>query len=426
LRRSADHRPTSAPRVSVALALALSALGHALFGWGLHEATTLPDLGIELSLPSEVELGLAEPVEAAPAPPAPPESPPPEPAKPPPARAEGRGADAGARDGGLEDGGVADASAPERRDAGAPDAGAGVAAGPNAPRLPEGTQIAVRIDIARIRASAVADDVRGLLAAIPDFRALLAGSGIDPVTQLDRLLIASPNLSREKVVIAGRYVGGLEVVEGAVARLAEAHGASAPWGTSGGVRTARWASDDPTERLVALVGPQHFVIARPEDLPRVLAIAAARSGKKKRGKPAGGEQPAEALLSMETGEGLSLEVEGVARFVRAGRQGIPSTLRMSATELPAERVLVRAHLTYASADEASTAAAFWERARATYARNPLVVLLGLGAPLGAATIEAEGTAVDAALTLELDQTKLIVGYVRELIAPPAPAQPKAP
>jgi hypothetical protein len=71
--------------------------------------------------------------------------------------------------------------------------------------LPPGAQIAVRVDMQRIRASPIAEDVRGLLAAIPDWKALLDGSGIDPVDDIDRLLLATPNLQRSRVVIAGRY-----------------------------------------------------------------------------------------------------------------------------------------------------------------------------------------------------------------------------
>jgi hypothetical protein len=284
-------------------------------------------------------------------------------------------------------------------------------------RIPEGAQIAIRVDMDRIRGSVVAADVRELLAAIPDFRALLEGSGVEPVTQLDRLLIATPNLQREKVVIAGRYLGGVETVEGAVRALAEARGVAAPWTRTAGVATAPWANRDPTERVIALVGPQHFVIARPTDLPRVLAIAAARKVRgAKKGKER--EHPADALLSMEPLEGLSLEVEGVGQFVRKGRQGIPRTLRLSATENSPQRVALRAHLQFEDEGQAQVGLTFWDGARKTYARNPLVALLGLGAPLNDAELTQHGTDVDAVITLSADQARLILGYARELVSGP--------
>ncbi|MFM2419433.1 MAG: hypothetical protein RL385_4156 [Pseudomonadota bacterium] len=364
---------------------------------------TAPDLGIELSVPIELELGMAEPMEAAPAtaaeaPVVPPDR----------AAAAQPGSDGTPRE------------KPRRQPI---EAGAGVqqpstnAASDAGARVPEGAQIAIRVDMDRIRSSVVAADVRALLAAIPDFRALLEGSGIDPVNQLDRLLIATPNLQREKVVIAGRFLGDVEAVEGAVQALADARGIAAPWTRTAGVATAPWANRDATERVIALVGPQHFVIARPTDLPRVLAIAATRKVRgAKKGKDR--EHPADALLSMEPMEGLSLEVEGVGQFVRKGRQGIPRTLRLSATEESQERVAVRAHLQFEDDLQAQAGLTFWEGARKSYARNPLIALLGLGAPLNDAELTQQGSSVDAAITLSADQTRLILGYARELIAPP--------
>jgi hypothetical protein len=366
---------------------------------------TAPDLGIELSVPIELELGMADPMEAAPANAA--EAPVVAPDR---AAAAQPGSDGTPPQKPRRQPIEADAGVQQSPTVSASDAGTGA-------RIPEGAQIAIRVDMDRVRSSVVAADVRALLAAIPDFRALLEGSGIDPVNQLDRLLIATPNLQREKVVIAGRYLGGVEAVKAAVQALADARGIAAAWTRTAGVATAPWANRDATERVIALVGPQHFVIARPTDLPRVLAIAATRKVRgAKKGKEH--EHPADALLSMEAMEGLSLEVEGVGQFVRKGRQGIPRTLRLSATEESPERVAVRAHLHFEDDPQAQAGLTFWEGARKSYARNPLIALLGLGAPLNDAELTQQGSDVDAVITLSADQTRLILGYARELISPP--------
>ena len=418
-----------APRWLLPLAITLSLLLHAAASFVSLVVLRPPELDIEFELPMDVELGTAEAIGVA-------EAPPPAPSEPAAAGKPAAGGP-GAHDASLADAGVphdagvaaasdaalgdAAASKPRQRDAGALQAGLSADAGSVA-RLPPGAQIALRVDMARIRKSPVAAEVRALLAAIPDWKALLDGSGIDPIEQVDRLLIATPNLQRDKIVLAGRYLGGEQVVRDAVERLASAKGVPAPWHREGSVQVAPWANADATPRVIALVGPEHFTISRAEDLPRVLAFAAARAERSKKGarKPPPQQHPADALLSMEDGEGMSLEVEGAAQFVRRGRRGIPERLRLSALERPGARLDVHGTFTYLDGTAAEDARDYWVGLRDRYAGNTLVALLGLSGPLQSATVERSDSEVRIALTLSADQVRLILGYVRELLSPPAP------
>jgi hypothetical protein len=374
-----------------------------------------PELDMEFTLPMDVELGTAEglavaPV-AAPAPASPTQA----------GQTVSGDGDAGMADASVADASVADARArdagPRVRDAGARDAAVEPAlanqADAGAARIPPGAQIALRVDMTRIRNSPIAPDVRRLLAAIPDWKALLDGSGIDPLEQLDRLLIATPNLQREKIVLAGRYLGGEQVVRDAVAKLGQARGVPTPWRTQGNVQIAPWANADATPRMIALIGPEHFAIAREEDLPRVLAIASARAkGKKKQG-----QHPADALLSMEENEGISVEIEGAANFVRKGRRGVPEHLRLSAIELPRLRADLHGVLSYADATAAADAVDYLKALRDRYASNALVALMGLSDPLEEAELEQTDRDVRIKLTLTAEQMRLILGYLRELFGP---------
>jgi len=440
-----------APRWLLSVALLGSALLHLGVVLLVGVLFRAPELDVEFTLPMDVELGTSEAVEATL--PASPPAPLPDEAAP----AGGAGArageaiDAGLRDdAGLADAAiVADASLADASvaDAGAVDAGtrrkprdagtaalasldgggslagdrgdaSGAAAGArtgSSLHVPPGAQIAVRVDMARLRESPLAGDVRGLLQAIPDWRALLEGSGIDPLEQLDRLLIATPNLQRDKIVVAGRYVGGEQVVRDAVQRLADARGVAAPWQREGAIPVAPWANADRTERVIALVGPRHFTISRPEDLPRVLALAAARArGAKGRAR----KEPAEALLAMEEDEGLSLEVDGVAQFVKRGRRVVPESMRLSAREAGRNIALVGTFV-YPDGAQASDARAAWDELRGTYARNPLVMLLGLAGVLADAEVAQHEDEVRVEVALTIEQTRLVLGYVRELVRPPA-------
>lgn len=420
-------REQPAPPWLLVASLGLSALLHVGAWLFVSFVLRAPELDIEFTLPMDVELGTTESL-----------SPVATPAAESPAQS---GVGASAAGAALLDGSVDAAIADAGTDAGPDgaardggrakkqsDGGAEIPAlandgGAEPARLPPGTQIAVRVDMARIRESPIASDVRALLVAIPDWQALLDGSGIDPVEQLDRLLIATPNLQREKLVLAGRHRGGPALVEQAVAQLAAARGVEAPWREQGNVRIAPWANRDATARVIAGIGPSHFAIARAEDLPRVLAIAAARARPKKRGAAA--EHPAEALLTMEPDEGLSLEVDGVAQFVRRGRRGIPDKLRVAAIERPGERIELRARFSYGDDARASDAREYLATLRDQYAGNGLIVLLGLSDPLEDAKIEQQAAEVEVTIGLSAEQTRLILGYVRELVSPPA-TRPPAP
>ncbi|MDB4977566.1 MAG: hypothetical protein JWN48_5907 [Myxococcaceae bacterium] len=390
-----------------------------------------PELDMEFELPLDVEFGTSEElaVAQAAAPVASAAS-----GEPGTSGTTGSGGDAGARDASVDDAGVSDAaradggssdagpSKPRARDAGMPVASVLPDAGASAARLPPGAQIALRVDMTRIRKSPVAGDVRSLLSAIPDWKALLEGSGIDPIEQIDRLLIATPNLQREKIVLAGRYFGGEQVVRDAVARLGAAKGEAVPWHSEGNVQVAPWANQDATPRVIALVGPQHFAISRAEDLPRVLAIASVRAqrGRKTR---APREQPADALLSMEDDEGLSLEIEGATQFVRRGRRGVPDRLRLSIIETPNLRAEVRGVFSYADEALAADGLSYLTELRDRYASNTLVALLGLSEPLESASVARQDNEVRIVLTLSVEQMRLIMGYVRELVSPPAARGP---
>lgn len=449
-------------------AWAISIAAHACVIGYVTWRTSAPELPFVFELPMEIELGMTDAltVTEGTAPSAP-ESPPPQ-AAPPAAGGVGPyGADAGVPipDADLPNAGERrvrprrDAGRPEvaERDEGEDSAGDGGEGGGGEGRdnrgvafLPAGSQIALRLDVARVRASALAADVRQLLAAMPDWRALLEGSGIDPLDDVDRLLVASPNLDRSRLVAAGRAAAGRASIRAAAEQLAAEQGESLEWRQTRGVPVADWHDRDETPRVVALVGPRHFVIAREADLPRVLAVAHARAARggegdahEQRGRPR--EHPADALLSMQDGEGLSLEVEGFRNFARArGRQRapldvLPTRLRVGLSELPDGRVGARIVAHYDDGAQATAAVAYWDRMREAYARNVVTAFLGLSPILTRLALAAENDELRASVDLEIDEMRRLLGLVRGFFedrararastpagAPSAPVPPPSP
>jgi hypothetical protein len=452
--RSAERGP--GPGISQAVGFGVSIALHAALYALAVATTTLPVVDFEIELPTTAELGLSEASKAVlPAPSAPelpPEPPAPGPAavsaepdatKPP----KHKPTDAGTPDAAAPDAAAPDAAAPVAAapDAAAPDAAAPATAAPDAaapvavrasvdagtPELaayaPAGTQLSLRLHMAALRDSVLAPDVQRLLAAIPDWQALLGGSGVEPLHDLERLFLASPNLSRSSVVLAGEHRADPELPRRAVAQLAEAQGVEVRWKKQLGFPVARWANQDPTERIVALLGDNLFAITRPDDLERVLAVAQGLAERSAREQGRDASVPTgEALLALPEGEVLHFGVEGARQFVRGQVRGIPERLEGGATLTASGPVRITTRGQFEGPAQAEQARAYWQEIIDNLARQPLVALLGLGSALRSARLRVEDSVVRFEASLNLQQTRLVIGYLEGAVRPKPPRTPTAP
>ena len=400
----------------------------------ITNATRHFDFDFELTLPAEVEFGLtdemamaAAPRAAAPVDPGagPPAEHPEEPAPLPDAGAAIADTDA-ATDAGTDAGTDTDA-----------DAGAGtdldrdlpvarsVLRGPS--RIPPGAHLALRVDMKRVRESPLGPDVTRFLAGVPDWQLLLEGSGIDPVADLDRLLVATPNLERSKLVLAGRHGHDPSFARASVTRLARSRGKSARWQRRFGVPTAPWYNLDRTPRTIALLSPHHFSITRLQDLQRVLAMTTARQLRDAKKEGLLAARGPDALLSMGPGEAISLEVEGVHRFVVGNIRYVPIRLRLAVRETGPDEATVSALATFSSASDARDASVYWKRVVMFYSEQLIMTLAGFGQTLRRMEFDAEDDRVRVSFKLNADQIRFLLSYaegrLRGATGPRRPAQP---
>ncbi|MFW5875905.1 MAG: hypothetical protein ACOCXM_04155 [Myxococcota bacterium] len=433
-------RPSGTPRwgwrllsgTAASLLLHIGALGL------VHWLATTPDVGLEFQVPAEVEFGLTEAVDPAAAAPAEPE---PEPESSTAGSESEEGAsvvDGGApepeedeaqEDEAQEDEAQEEGGEPEQPDPSLDDSGEGF----GTEALPPGAQLALRMDMEQVRKSPLAKDIRKLLARIPDWQAVLGGSGLEPVDDLARVLIASPDLRRDRVVVAGRHTADAAMPRDVVARMAEARNEEASWETQHGVPVAPWPDRDTTERVIALIGDQHFTISRSDDLPRVLAVAQARQARQTDdgGTPAPNvDDWGEALLSLEEGEALTLEVEGARHFVRGPMADrFPTRLRLAVSETPTGRVKLTGEGTYGSEEDAEEARDYANGVREAYARNTFVRLSGMSGPLEEAELSVDDELLRFETELTLGQVRMMLGYVEGFLSrgrPPPPPPRAAP
>jgi len=427
-----ERNPATLPgsRVSLLVAIVGSSLIHTLVFFSLASISSLPSVGFDIELPAEVEFGLTEeskmdtPLEEGTL------------GKPPVSTTaltehDSKRATASletvdvekklkkkvkkANPGGErpknaekeEDGGVGENS-------GQSDSGTPVLAA----YAPPGAQIALRLDMERVRASPLAAEVSRLLNVVPDWNLILEGSGIDPVADLNRLFVASPNLMRSRLVVAGQYKGGQEIAQKAVANLAATQGREANWRSEHGIAVAPWLNRDETERIIALVGPKMFAITRPNDLSRVLAVAKGLADRLAQRKEKKSKDIASALLAMEAGETLSLSVEGARQFVRGRTKGVPSRISVSVKEKQEKEILVNAEGLYDSAEQAKEAKAYWEQIRKRIASHPLVLLVDLNRPLTDATLELNETSLIAHMVLTYKNVRVLFGILENALSQP--------
>jgi hypothetical protein len=390
------------------LAIVSSLVLHAMtFVW-LHGLAALPDVGLEIARPNEIEFGVYAPNEqtsqnapiSAPttARPADQALPPPlTAARPkPPVRHSTNGSDA------------ANKSV-------APPATTASVSGSLTDFAPKGAQVALRLDLDALRDSSFAEDTRALLGAMPDVRALLDGSGVDPVRDLSRLFLASPDLRREHVVMAGRYHGDVALARDAVENLAKARGDEAAWRDLRGIQVAAWQSADSTARVLALVGPQLFTITREEDLGRVLAVARSLASKHKPTVEAS-SNPAQELIRMADHELMAVSAENARSFVHGAHlDQVPTRFELSVVEAGDDALELHVQAQYPSSREAEDAAEFWSSLRDRYARHPLLALMGMDAMLRDAKLSAHAEHVEASLRVPRTQARLLLKFARDAL-----------
>jgi hypothetical protein len=405
------------PGLALPFALLVSIAVHVGGLWGLRQLDFTLDVDFEFELPAEVELGVTEELAVAAPPPTPPPAPAAAPVEPPSEPGEGPGerAEDPPEPPPPVDAGVPEPPQPPPVDAGRPlVAQTSSVDGPS--RLPPGAQLAMRIDMRRIGDSPLAPAVRDFFRRVPDWYLLLHGSEIDPVEDLDRLFIATPDpRRRSKLVIAGRVRGGEMEMRYAVGRMAAARGEPAPWRRLQGLPVADWRNLDETARVMALLGPRQFAIAREEDLPTLLAMMAARAehGRDEGLEPAEG---ADALLSMGEEDALSLEVEGIHTYVRGRTEHMPTRARVAIREAGPARIEVEGLAFFPSEDEAAAALPYWDALRQQVARHPAARLFGFSSIFDLATLSVEGDRIRIRTQLSHGQARMVLNQIAAQIA----------
>jgi len=282
---------------------------------------------------------------------------------------------------------------------------------------PAGAVIGLHVDLDRIRDSSLILEVSALLELIPEWLHLLDGSGLDPLQDFQRIFVASPSLKRAALVVSGRVRGGQAAIARAVSALARDAGKPAAFKQEGELRVAPWLNRGPTARVIGTTGKDQLVIARPADVSRALAVAAAlavRHGKEKRMERLPGPL---ALLAMYQGEAVALSIEGVAQYVRGDKRHAPPGLRLSLRPVDELHAELRGYGYYKTAAQAEAALPAFEALRVGWIDHPQAQYLGLQAALEEAKLAREGRTLTLQVTITMHQVRYLMGFVSRALKP---------
>lgn len=284
---------------------------------------------------------------------------------------------------------------------------------------PPGAVIGLHADLGRIASTSLVLETEPLLGLLPGWQDVLAGSGLDPITDFARVFVATPSLQRSDLVVSARLKGGTRVVERAVQALAAERGQPASFADAGGLRAAPWHSRGPTQRVVALLDDGQVLIARPSDLPRVRGVAAALAERHAKQRGMERAQGAAALLAMQEDEAVALSVEGARLLVPDGASFLPLGLRLALHHIDEQYARLRIFGYYESAAAASAAAARIEALRPGASEHARVTYLGLKSAVEEATLAQDGRTLTLEARLTLHQTRYLMRMVSKLLQPRA-------
>lgn len=268
----------------------------------------------------------------------------------------------------------------------------------------EGDQVVVRIDMERVRSSAISEDIASLVNSYPMWQQLLGSSGIDPVRDFDRVLISAPAVIADRSVLLIRHRLTNARVREAVLQMAVEAGSRPQWETQNGFAVVRWPAETEVPRYLVLTGEHELVVTTEEDLPRVLEVANDHAARRS------ADEAMEPQLTLEAGTIATI----VANEIGSGGMTFrypPEAFNLTIREVEEGRIALEAHGTYADAAAATTARSYFSQQRDFYAGHMLARAVGLDRALREAQIGGEGNMVDLSASFTEEEIQRVLGLV---------------
>jgi hypothetical protein len=269
----------------------------------------------------------------------------------------------------------------------------------------------IRVELAPVRDTPLEPEVRRLLAAIPQWRPVLAATDLDPIREIDAIIAASPGRGSRDYVMLARHASRDDRVRGIVELLARAEGTELAWTTRDGVAAALWPGEPEVVQSVAIIRPGWVAIGPSAEVSRFAAIAAREGGELLPGIP----MPWDGEHSV-VDDGAGLQATGRGLMGDEGQLPYyPDRFELLIENDAQGNVGCGWTGFYPDAAEAESARAHWESRRAEYADNPLLSLFGLASAVQNARFTIDGPRVAFRLDLTLLQMSRLIRFATPML-----------
>jgi len=282
-----------------------------------------------------------------------------------------------------------------------------VATGPVRSYISETNTVVMRLNMARVRESAVSDDIASLVRAYPAWQRLLAGSGIDPVRDFDSVLVAAQTTVTDSATMLLVHSLGNERIREAVLQMAVEHGDRPEWRQVDGFDVVDWPAETDPPRVVVIAGPQELLVTTAPELEAALEVA--HDHRLRRAS----DEVIEPGLQFETGVIATVAADELSERMASRIEHPPESytveLRDHAEE--AGRMLLDVTAAYADAAASEAARGWVVEQRDFYAGQMLVRAVGLDRVLREATINAEGPQLSMNASFTEEEVQRVLGLL---------------
>lgn len=279
-----------------------------------------------------------------------------------------------------------------------------VVLGPPPSFLPGGQRVSVRAQASLVRGLPIAVDVSSAIRATQMWQLLVGTSGLDPIRDLDTLVVEADALYGTRRTALLRYAIEEQDVRAAVTRMAAARGSALDWHEVSGFAVVTLPVDVPVAHSLVLTASHEAVITPTDDVPRIVQVAAEQA--RRRQAPGDVIDPALAFHADEIVTANTTD----SIPPRAGMPPMGRSVTLQLRLLPTgDRMSVALQSIYDDENTAEQARAWIVQNAAAYAQNFLVRSTGLSRPLEVVQAMRDGTTVNASTDLTMDEARRAMG-----------------
>jgi hypothetical protein len=264
----------------------------------------------------------------------------------------------------------------------------------------------LRMDLASIRETPIASELAALYRNVGLVIGLNGGAGFDPVAQLDAVASTTPTISwtasgaaASRWRIAMRHRLAADDARAFLERSTTQHGDALAWREHQGITSARLESATMTvPHAIVLSGEHEAVIAPQEELSQIIPAIRDHDARRR------ADEVIEPSLRFEPG----LLAEGGSTSAPRMVEELGATGFVGRARLAADGIRFEIRLDFPSAEAARGSIDPIRAQASAAATNGLLVLLGIGGPLGRATFTSDGAAIVFDTTATWDEVRAIL------------------